>query len=57
MRILPEPIAFQWDEGNTEHIKKHDVSPRKPKRYSQESLFVLSKTAIIQLKQKDVSKV
>lgn len=22
---LPQPIAFAWDEGNLEHIKKHNV--------------------------------
>ena len=27
MRILPEPIAFQWDEGNVvKNFKKHDVT-------------------------------
>lgn len=27
MRILPEPIAFQWDNGNNEkNLKKHNVT-------------------------------
>jgi uncharacterized DUF497 family protein len=27
MRILPEPIAFQWDSGNVDkNLKKHNVT-------------------------------
>lgn len=27
MRILPDPLAFQWDKGNIEKdVRKHDVT-------------------------------
>ena len=28
MKILPEPITFEWDAGNRDkNVQKHDVSP------------------------------
>ncbi len=28
MDILPEPISFDWDAGNINHLSKHEVSPQ-----------------------------
>jgi len=29
MRIMPQPIAFQWDTGNVDkNLKKHNVTPQ-----------------------------
>jgi uncharacterized DUF497 family protein len=37
MRILPEPILFQWDQGNIrKNVEKHDVTTQEA-----EEIFVL----------------
>lgn len=41
MRILPEPIAFQWDDGNIEkNFKKHNVTVQEAEEVFSSALFM-----------------
>lgn len=46
MKILPEPIAFEWDKGNKEkNFKKHKVSIKEAEDvfYSKQKFFFVDK--------------
>lgn len=42
MRIIPEPISFEWDKGNSDkNFKKHNVSNQETEEvFSNESLII-----------------
>lgn len=46
MRILPEPISFEWDEGNTDkNLAKHNVSTSESEEvFDNEPRFIFEDT-------------
>jgi uncharacterized DUF497 family protein len=43
MKILPEPIAFQWDPGNTDkNFKKHGVTIQEAEEVFLNEPFIIS---------------
>lgn len=43
MRILPEPIAFQWDEGNVfKNVEKHNVTTQEAEEVFVNDPFIVA---------------
>lgn len=46
MRILPEPIAFQWDKGNVaKNLEKHSVTTQEAEEVFANEPFITSEDA------------
>jgi len=42
MKILPEPLAFEWDKGNIEkNLIKHKVTSRTEEVFTNEEKFII----------------
>ena len=47
MRILPEPIAFQWDEGNViKNFQKHNVTTQEAEEVFANEPFLTAKDVL-----------
>jgi uncharacterized protein len=43
MRVLPEPVAFQWDKGNlSKNVEKHDASIQEAEEIFINDPFIVS---------------
>lgn len=43
MRILPEPVVFEWDKGNSDkNVKKHNVINREAEEVFSNDPFIIS---------------
>lgn len=56
MKILPEPVAFEWDKGNINKNHKHDVADKESEEvFSNEPLKIFQDIKHSQKEQRFVS--